>query len=205
MILHRYYQRLKVGPWMWSRDKGMDEESVRLICSLAPPYFSGSVGLAHSAVSVRDHNEIGLWMCGKRGGEVLLLETGAWALSCPPRFQHEGRQRIYVAAWHIKSLPGCRQVIQNTPRKKHTIIRKKERRVMKRGYTEKWFPRTSGRCTWSNNAGAQKKVQSALAAEGLEAEWRGLLWPSLRLFSISTMQRLSDTSNQANKQTGVLS
>ncbi len=72
----------------------MDEETVSLICSLASPSFQGSAGLARLAISVCDHNGIGLWMCGKG---VLLLETGAQALSCSPRFQHVGRQRIYVA------------------------------------------------------------------------------------------------------------
>lgn len=79
---------------MWRGDKEMDEETVSLICSLAPPSFQGSAGLARLAISVRDHNGIGLWMCGTG---VLLLETGAQALSCLPRFQHVGRQRIYVA------------------------------------------------------------------------------------------------------------
>lgn len=77
--------------------------------------------LAYTAVSVCDHNGIGLWMCGTG---LLLLETRARALSCSPRFQHVGRQRIYVAPWHIKSLPNYRRVIQNTPRMKHPIIRK---------------------------------------------------------------------------------
>lgn len=70
----------------------MDEETVGLNCSLAPPSIQGSIGLAHSAISVRDHNGIGL--CG---AWVLLLETGAQALSYSLCFQHVGRQRIYVA------------------------------------------------------------------------------------------------------------
>lgn len=80
----------------------MDEEMGGLICSLAPLSLQWSIGLAHPALSVRDHNGIGLWVCGMG---LLLLETGARALSCMPRFQHVGRQRIYVAPWHIKSLP----------------------------------------------------------------------------------------------------
>lgn len=74
LLLGRYYQwpgsweQLRLGPWMWSSDKEMDEETVALICSLAPPCFQGSAGLARSAVSVRDHNGIGLWMCRTDGG-----------------------------------------------------------------------------------------------------------------------------------------
>lgn len=45
----------------------MDEETVGLICSLAPPSFQGSVGLALAAISARDHNGIGLRTCGTGG------------------------------------------------------------------------------------------------------------------------------------------
>lgn len=161
-LLHRYYQwpgsweQLRVGPWMWRGDKETDEETIGLIFSLAPPSFQGSVGLARLALSVRDHNGIGLWMCVMG---VLLLETGAQALSCSPRFQHVGRQRIYVAPWHIKSLPSCRRVIQNTPRMKHPIIGKGVEREWETENKGEWFPETSGSNTKSDNAGTEKGTE----------------------------------------------
>lgn len=175
---------------MWRGDKETDEETIGLICSLTPPSFQGSVGLARSALSVRDHNGIGLWMCGMG---VLLLETGARALSCSPRFQHVGRQRIYVAPWHIKSLPSCRQVIQNTPRMKHPIIRK--------GVESEWeTERLVSRDLWQQYKEWQcwdRKRDRALWLHrgGRRSDHR----PGLGLFSMCTIQRLAETCNWANR------
>lgn len=137
-------------------DKEIDEETVGLICSQAPPSFQGSAGLARSTVSVLIIMELVCGCVGPRGsvtlrnrslGSILLATLSACGktkdLCSTVTYQITAK----LMASHSKHTEDETPYHQERSRKEWN---EKEKKGENKG---KWFPKTFGRNTKSDNVG----------------------------------------------------
>lgn len=134
----------------------MDEETVLRVAPWHLPAYRGLSAWRVGRIS-RDHNGIGLWMCGT-GGECLHV---IGALSCPPRISacRKTKDLCSTVTYRIAAtLPATysKRTEDETPYRRE--------RTTQRENKGDWFPKTSGRDARSNNAETQK---GSLAAAGL--------------------------------------